>query len=192
MTVELTFHAATPERWGDVERLFGERGACAGCWCMLWRRSRKDWTEGKGAGNRRALRRLIQDGKEPGILAYADGEAIGWCAVAPREDYPALGRSRVLQPVDDRPVWSVSCLFVARPYRRKGVSARLLTAAADHAARCGATIVEGYPTAPATDRAPDAFLWTGIPAAFERAGFREVARRSPTRPILRRTVRRAK
>jgi GNAT superfamily N-acetyltransferase len=190
--VKLAFHAATSGRWDDVERLFGERGACAGCWCMYWRRSRKAWTEGKGAGNRRALRRLILDGQEPGVLAYDDGEPIGWCAVAPRDQYPALARSRVLEPVDDRPVWSVSCLFVARPYRRKGVSSRLLEAAAAHAARRGATIVEGYPTEPATDRAPDAFLWTGIPGAFERAGFHEVARRSPTRPILRRTVRPAR
>jgi len=188
----LAVQPATAERWRDVERLFGERGACAGCWCMLWRLSHKDWQAGKGEGNRRALRRLVRGGAEPGLLAYQDGEPIGWCAVAPRADYPALARSRVLGPVDDRPVWSVACLFVARPYRRQGVSARLLEAAAEHAGRHGATIVEGYPTVPSTDRAPDAFLWTGTAAAFERAGFREVARRSPTRPIVRRKTRRAK
>jgi len=188
----LAFHPATAERWADVERLFGERGACAGCWCMLWRLPRKDWEAGQGEGNRRALRKLVRGGAEPGVLAYRDGEPIGWCAVAPRADYPALARSRVLEPVDDRPVWSVACLFVARPHRRCGVSARLLEAAVVHAGRHGATIVEGYPTVPSTDRAPDAFLWTGTAAAFEWAGFREVARRSPTRPIVRRKTRRAK
>ena len=186
----LAFHPATAERWPDVERLFGQRGACAGCWCMFWRLPRKDWTAGKGEGNRRALRKLVRSGAEPGVLAYQDGEPIGWCAAAPRADYPALARSRVLAPVDDRHVWSVACLFVARPHRRRGVSARLLEAAVEHAGRHGVTLVEGYPTVPSTDRAPDAFLWTGTAAAFERAGFREVARRSPTRPIVRRKARR--
>ena len=186
----LRFHAATSERWPDVERLFGERGACAGCWCMFWRRGRKEWEAGKGAGNRRALRSLVQRGAEPGVLAYKGDDPIGWCAVAPRSDYPALARSRVLEPIDDRPVWSIACLFVARPHRRQGVSARLLDAAAEHAGRRGATIVEGYPTIPRVARAPDAFLWTGTASAFERAGFREIARRSPTRPIVRRTLRR--
>jgi GNAT superfamily N-acetyltransferase len=188
----LRFHPATIDRWPDVERLFGERGACAGCWCMFWRRARKDWEAGKGEGNRRELRKLVRNGAEPGVLAYHGAEPIGWCAVAPRTDYPALARSRVLGPLDDRPVWSIACLFVARPHRRCGVSARLLGAAVDHARSRGATIVEGYPTIPGSKRAPDAFLWTGTASAFERAGFREVLRRSPTRPIVRRTTRRAK
>lgn len=187
---DLAFHAATAERWPDVERLFGERGACAGCWCMFWRLSRKAWEAGKGEGNRRALRKLVRAGAEPGILAYRGAEPIGWCALAPRAEYPALARSRVLEPVDDHPVWSVACLFVARPHRRRGVSARLLEAAVAHAEKHGGKIVEGYPTIPASDPAPDTFLWTGTARAFARAGFREVARRSRTRPIMRRATRR--
>ena len=185
---DLVFRAATPSRWEDVEKLFGERGACGGCWCMAWRLRNKDWVAGKGAKNKRAFKKLVSSGKKPGILAYHDGEPVAWCAIAPRRDYVYLERSRVLKPVDDRPVWSVSCLFVTRPYRRRGVSAHLLRAAAEMAAKRGARIVEGYPTEPTMKKTPDPFLWLGLPSSFRRAGFREVARRSPSRPIMRRIV----
>jgi GNAT superfamily N-acetyltransferase len=184
----IVFRVATPSRWKDVLTLFGERGACGGCWCMAWRLRPKQWESGKGAGNRRAFRRIVTSGQRPGVLAYDGRQPVGWCAVAPREVYGALARSRVMAPVDDQPVWSVSCLFVLRPYRRQGLSTRLLHAAADHAARAGARIVEGYPVQPRQDRAPDAFLWTGTPSAFERAGFCQVLRRSETRPIMRKHV----
>lgn len=181
----VTYRPATPARWPDLEQLFGERGACGGCWCMVWRLPRQRWLAGKGTGNKRALQRIVAAGRKPGVLAYLGREPIGWCAVAPRSDYVALGRSRVLQPVDDQPVWSVSCLFVAKPYRRRGVSVGLLRAAIDLAARRGARIVEGYPVEPVMSPTPDAFVWTGLPSAFTDAGFREVLRRSRTRPIMR-------
>jgi len=181
----IEFHPATAERWTDVERLFGERGACAGCWCMYWRVRRKDWQAGKGEGNRRALRALVRRGREPGLLAYRDGKPVGWCAIAPRQDYPALARSRILAPVDPRPVWSISCLFVERRQRRTGIATALIREAVRFAARRGADIVEGYPVEPKQARAPDAFIWTGVASSFRKAGFREVARRSETRPIMR-------
>ena len=156
---------------------------------MFWRLDRKDWEGGKGQENRRAFRALVEAGARPGVIVYDGRQPVGWCAIAPRERYPALARSRVMRPVDDRPVWSVSCLFVLRPYRRRGLSVRLLRAAVDFARDRGARIVEGYPVTPKGDRAPDAFLWTGTPAAFERAGFREVVRHAPTRPIMRRGLR---
>ena len=99
----LNFQPATPSRWPDVEELFGERGACGGCWCMFWRVPRKDYEANKGAGNKRAFKRIITSGAKPGILAYIGKEPVGWCAVAPREDYIALERSRVLKPVDCNP-----------------------------------------------------------------------------------------
>jgi GNAT superfamily N-acetyltransferase len=156
---------------------------------MAWRLRNKDWVAGKGAPNKRALKKLVTSGKKPGILGYVDGEPVAWCAVAPREEYSALERSRVLKPVDDLPVWSISCLFILRAHRRVGLSARMLRAAAQFAASQGAAVVEGYPAEPYTEQAPAAFLWTGIPSAFLKAGFREVARRSKTRPIMRRAVR---
>jgi len=151
----------------------------------------KAWSEAKGTKNRKALRRIVRAGKRPGVLAYYGGEAIGWCAVAPRADYPRLARSRVLKPVDDRAVWSITCLFIQRSYRRKGVSSRLIRAAAEFAGKRGARIIEGYPIVSTMAKTPDPFIWTGVPSAFKRAGFKEVARRSKTRPIMRTTKRRS-
>jgi GNAT superfamily N-acetyltransferase len=179
----------TRERWNDVETLFGPRGACGGCWCMFWRLPRGEFSRGKGEGNRRAFQALVRRGEEPGLLAYADGVPVGWCALAPREAYPSLARSRVLAPVDDKPVWSVSCFFIARGWRRKGVTVALLRAAAAHAAARGGKILEGYPIAPKKGEVPAAFAWTGLVGGFTKAGFEEAARRSATRPIMRRRLR---
>jgi GNAT superfamily N-acetyltransferase len=127
----------------------------------------------------------VRKGPAPGILAYAGGEAVGWCAVAPREAYVQLARSRVLKPIDAERVWSVSCIFVARAYRRRGVSVALLRTAGEFAASQGARIVEGYPVEPYSRKMPDAFAWTGTVSAFRAAGYEEAARGSPKRPIMR-------
>lgn len=182
------FHPLTPERWSDLERLFGERGACAGCWCMWWRLPRREWEESKGEANRRSFREIVHSGAVPGLLAFVDGEPVGWCAVEPRQRYPALARSRVLRPIDEQPVWSVTCFFIDRAHRGQGLATRLLEAAVEHVRSHGGHIVEGYPVEPRRDRMPDAFAWTGVPAVFEKAGFREVARGSETRPIMRREL----
>jgi GNAT superfamily N-acetyltransferase len=182
--LNLSFHPASAARWPDLEELFGERGACGGCWCMFWRLPRKEFDAGKGAGNKRAFKRIVRQEREPGIIAYVGSEPIGWCALAPRADYVALERSRILKPVDDQPVWSVSCLFIKKPYRRQGISSQLLQAGISFAASHGACIVEGYPVVPSMEKTPDPFLWNGLPSAFKKAGFHEVARRSPSRPIM--------
>jgi GNAT superfamily N-acetyltransferase len=179
------FHPLTVDRWADLEALFGARGGCGGCWCMTWRLPRARFEKGKGASNRAAFRRRVRSGAPPGVLAYVGGEPVGWCAVAPRGEYDYLARSRVLRPIDDRAVWSVSCLFVAKPYRSRGLSVKLLRAAVEMAGEAGAEIIEGYPVIPYAQRMPDAFAWTGTLAAFRTAGFEEVARDSPKRPIMR-------
>jgi len=182
----LEFHPLTPEKWADVEQLFGQRGACGGCWCMSWRLARSDFVRQRGEMNRKALKGLVYSGKIPGILAYSEGQPIGWCAVAPREAFPRLKGSRILRQVDDKPVWSVVCFFVAKAFRGKGMSVRLLDAALNHVRRQGGNIVEGYPVEPNRDWRPsDPFVYTGLASAFRRAGFVEVCRRSRTRPIMR-------
>jgi GNAT superfamily N-acetyltransferase len=181
----LQFQPAIASRWADVKELFGERGACGGCWCMFWRVPRRQFEANKGAGNRRALQRIVAAGQKPGIIAYSGKEAIGWCAVAPREHYVGLANSRLLKPIDDKPVWSISCLFIKKAYRRRGLSTLLLKAAIDFASKQGARVVEGYPVEPSMDKMPDPFLWHGVPSAFKAAGFTEVLRRSPSRPIMR-------
>ncbi len=186
----VSFYPLTSSRWPDLVALFGPRGACAGCWCMWWRMTTADFRRNAGEGNRAAFQRLVEHGPAPGILAYAKGRAVGWCAIAPREHYPRLARSRVLAAVDLQQVWSVSCLFVAREWRRTGLSTQLLGAAAKFAAQRGARIVEGYPHE-VTGQIADAFVYTGLASAFRKAGFKEVARRSAKRPIMRKKVSRS-
>lgn len=182
----MTFVPATGERWQDLETLFGEKGACGGCWCMYWRLPAKEFREKKGAANKRALRALLQEGDAPGILAYHGDEPVGWCAVAPREVYVKLGTAKSLRPVDDQPAWSITCLFVTKTMRKKGVSVELLKAAARFVKVRGGKLVEGYPVQAADGGTmPAVFAWTGTVAAFRQAGFQEVARPSPTRAIMR-------
>jgi GNAT superfamily N-acetyltransferase len=157
---------------------------------MLWRLPRRQFEAQKGEGNRRAMQALVASGARPGLLAYRGQRPVGWCAVAPRTDYPALARSRILKPVDAAPCWSIACLFIHKAHRRQGVSIRLLEAAAAFARTNGAVILEGYPVEPPPGKAlPAAFAWTGLASAFRTAGFVEAARRAPTRPIMRRSLR---
>jgi GNAT superfamily N-acetyltransferase len=186
---DIEFHPLRPDRWSDLEKLFGERGACGGCWCMWWRLPRAQWVMQKGAGNKSALRRLVASNEEPlGVLAYLDNEPAGWCALAKRASYPRLANSRIMAPIDDKSVWSVTCFFVARQYRRRGLMVALLKEAVRFAAKRGAKILEGYPYE-VRKGYPDVFYYTGTASAFQKTGFREVARRSPTRPIFRRLLR---
>jgi len=187
---KLAIHAVTPERWPDLVRLFGPRGACAGCWCMWWRVPRSEWKAAKGDGNRRGLERYVRSGRVPGLLAYDGDDPVGWVAVEPREAYSRLDRSRTLARVDDRPVWSISCFFVARPHRGRGVTRALIEAAIRHAKAHGAEIVEAYPVEfRAGADVADAWVYTGASSTFLDLGFGEVARRSPSRPIVRKGLR---
>jgi GNAT superfamily N-acetyltransferase len=183
--VKREFYSADKARWKDIEKLFGARGACGGCWCMTWRLHTKEFNENKGEGNKILLRKIVYNDERPGIIAYVDNEPAGWCAAAPREIYVKLEKSKVLAPVDDKKVWSVSCLFIARKFRRQGLSTELLKNVIKLCKERGAKILEAYPVEPYSEDMPAAFAWTGIPASFERAGFKEVARRSRTRPIMR-------
>lgn len=191
-TARVTVHPLTADRWDDLVALFGPRGAYGGCWCMFFRLPRAEWSAGCGGSNRAAFRRIVRRGDEPGLLAYADGAAVGWCALAPREEYGGLARSRILKPVDDRPVWSVTCFFVARAWRRRGVTVALLRAAPRFVAARGGRWLEGYPAEPARGGWPDAYAYHGTVSAFRQAGFREVARPSKTRAIMRRAARPAR
>ncbi len=188
-SARLTFAPLTPERWPDLEQLFGPNGACGGCWCMWWKLSRAEFARSKGAGNRTAFKRIVEAGDEPGLIAYRDGVPIGWCAVEPRERYAALARSRALAPVDDKPVWSVTCFFVKAGHRRAGVGLALLKEARRFAAARGGRIVEGYPKDLRGKFPGTTSAFMGLASTFAAAGFREIARRAPTRPIMRSAVR---
>ena len=182
--LDLEFRPVTPERWPDLEALFGEHGAYGGCWCMWWRLKRYEFAKQMGQGNKEALKRIVEAGEVPGLLAYADDQPVAWCSLAPRETFPALERSRTLRRVDDKPVWAIVCFFVAKSARRKGVMLRLLRAAVEYARSRGAKIVEGYPVEP-TRTLSGASGFTGVVSTFRQAGFVEVLRRSRTQPIMR-------
>jgi GNAT superfamily N-acetyltransferase len=152
---------------------------------MLWRLKRSVYEQQKGKKNKQAMKAIIESGEVPGILAFSKEQPIGWCSVAPRERFPALERSRILKKIDEEPVWSISCLFVEKNHRQKGLSVQMAKAVVDHVKKEGGNIVEAYPVEPKKHRAPPVFVWTGLASGFRKAGFVECARRSETRPIMR-------
>jgi GNAT superfamily N-acetyltransferase len=180
-----TCHAVDASRWSELVALFGDTGAREGCWCMRWRLRRDDFERGKGEAHRARLQQGIAAGEVHGIIGYLDGKPVGWCSFAPRDRLPGLSGSEALAPIDDQPVWSIACFFVARGARRQGHTVDLLRAAVTEAGRHGATLVEGYPLDPPLQKIPLAAAWTGLLTTFKAAGFEEVCRRAPARPIMR-------
>lgn len=183
---------------------------------MFMRLPRATFEQQKGLKNKKAMHKLVKANDVPGLLAYTRGEPVGWCSISPREKFSALERSRILQPIDDQPVWSVTCFFIAKGFRRQGVTVELLKAAIAYVKKRGGKILEGYPVEPASANSastgsastgsatatatatataaasagakkmqPDTFMWTGLASAFRKAGFKEILRRSATRPIMR-------
>ena len=183
-SLDLSFHPLTQKLWRDFELLFGNNGACGGCWCMYWKLRGKEFSENTG-DNARQMQKSIVDSKiVPGLLAYLEGYPVGWIAVEPRIAYPKLAHSRTLKPVDDQEVWSVTCFFIEKKHRRKGITVELLKAAIEHVKDRGGKIVEGYPVDSKKEQ-PAPFVFTGMASAFIKAGFKEAARNSPTRLIFR-------
>jgi GNAT superfamily N-acetyltransferase len=181
----LEFQPLTPERWPDLERLFGEHGAYGGCWCMWWRITRSQFSKQQGEGNRQALHEIVASGEVPGILAYVEGEPVGWCSVAPRDSYPSLNRSRVLKKLDDTPVWSIVCFYVDKGHRSQGLTLDLIRAAIEYVRGQGGRVIEAYPTQPKGERLPPVSSYMGLPSLFEQAGFVECRRPSQSKVIMR-------
>jgi len=146
---------------------------------------RKEYDTLRGSGTKRKMKSLVNKGTIPGILAYDNDKPVGWCSIAPREDFPVLENSKVLKRIDDKSVWSVVCFFINKNYRRQGLSVEMLNAVKKYVKMNNGKIVEGYPVEPKSGKTADVFAWTGLAAAFKKAGFKELARRSETRPIMR-------
>jgi GNAT superfamily N-acetyltransferase len=182
---KINFKELTSVTWKDFENLFGERGACEGCWCMYWRLPNKEYKDNRGNNNKKSMHQLVKNGEQIGLIMYLNEDPIGWCSVAPRERFIRLSNSRILKPVDNRNVWSIVCFFIDKKYRKRGYSVKLLQGLIKILKHKDVKIIEGYPHDPQKDSMPAAFAWTGISSAFEAAGFNEVARRSKTRPIMR-------
>ncbi len=184
---ELVFKPVTESEWADMQELFAH---CPfrGCWCMYWRMKRKEFDQHYGETNRLAMERLIHSGQVPGILAYHDGRPIGWCSVAPREEFSALQRSRTLKRVDDTPVWSIVCFLLARDFRGQGLTRALIQGAMRYAQSRGAHIVEAYPMLPEESKRPKQSSYMGMASTFLDLGFVQVARASKMRLIVRYTI----
>ncbi len=188
-STNITIKPLTIDLWGDLEELFGKHGASGGCWCMWWRLNRVEYIKHKGDGNRKALNAITAAGKIPGIIAYDGDTPVGWCSVAPREQFPRLDALPLLKKVDETPVWSVVCFFITRSHRKTGISEKLLLAAVEYVRQQGGLIVEGYPHEIDHEKKPDPSLYTGLYSVFLKAGFKEVVRRSESRPIMRFQIR---
>lgn len=185
----LAIRPLTPERWSDLETLFNASG-CAqarNCWCMYYRRSGASPAPARGTraqADRAALKTLVDAGRPPGLIAYRGKTPVGWLSVGPRADYAKLARSPVMKPVDDQPVWSVVCFVVPPAHRGQGIARALLDGAIAYAREQGATLIEAYPV-DRPGRSDDDALWFGTKSMYDAAGFEEVARRKPQRPVMR-------
>lgn len=177
--------------WADFEVVMGNNGGARGCWCMHWRLSIDEWLKNKGDGNKAAMHELAARSQAPGVIAYLDDEPVGWCGFGDRSDFPRMQRSALMKPVDDKDVVSLTCLFVRKDHRGKGLSAALISAVCDYLARTSRVrLVEAYPVAPAPGRKAGADnAMTGIASAFRDAGFTEVARARADRPVMRYSLR---
>jgi GNAT superfamily N-acetyltransferase len=188
---DVEVHPVDAGRWADLAELFGPSGAYSGCWCMWFRESSADFSRNGNAGNRAAFESAVTAGEPVGLLGYADGEPVGWAAVAPRTAYPRILRSPALKPDDpaDAAIWSVPCFFIRRDRRRAGIAGALLAAAVAHARAQGATALEGYPVDTTGKLPPAADLYTGTIPLFERAGFAQHRRpKTGRRVVMRRAL----
>jgi GNAT superfamily N-acetyltransferase len=174
----------TPDLWPALEDLFGPRGACSGCWCMYWRIGAA-YRKQPGEANKAAFRQVVETGPPPGLLAFEGNLAVGWCQLTPRSSLPQLDCAWRIRRVDDVPVWSISCFYVRKGYRRRGVTSALIAAAVKAAKAARAPAIEAYPLD--GDLTPSS-SFTGYAATFARAGVRIVGRHTPPRPIMRRNL----
>src|SRR5262245_1023618 len=180
--MKLSIRPLTPDLWSSLEDLFGKNGACNGCWCMYWRIG-SEYHKRPREKNKTAFRKIVKTGSPSGLLAFDDNQVVGWCQLTARDDLPWLESSRTLQRVDNIPVWSLSCFYVRRGYRKRGVMSALINAALKAAKRAEAPALEAYPIdLDAPNSSSNVF--TGTASAFARAGFKTVACHKPSRPIM--------
>lgn len=188
-----TFKEASPELWKDLENLFGENGACAGCWCQFWRvpKGGRAWEIAQGEYAQKAMRSLFKTGEITGLLAFDDKKAVGWCSYGPRTDFPRTETMKAYRRNDIEKIWSINCFFIDKKYRKKGLAREMLKAALNYLKKSKVKIVEGYPVplTKAGEKLPPAFSYTGPLTIFEEAGFEIIQRLSFSRPLVQKTLR---
>jgi len=185
----MIYKPLTTKEWNDFVTLFSEHGVQNGCWCMYWRIKRSEFQANYGDGNKIAMREIIESGMIPGILAYDKKKPVAWCSIAPREDFPVLDRSPTLKRIDNKPVWSITCFFISKPYRKKGMTSELIKESIEYAKSKGAKTIEAYPIVPEYSTDPRPELYAGLISTYEKLGFRIVSARSERKPIVRLWIR---
>ncbi|WP_030759168.1 GNAT family N-acetyltransferase [Streptomyces sp. NRRL F-2664] len=175
--MSLEVRPATADLWDDVKKVLQPKKSAHTCWCMAWRLTTGDYGRMSAEERGEHLRTLAEKADPPpGVLGFLDGEVAGWCNVAPRRQLDRLTSSKTITPVDDVPVWSVTCFVVRKEFRGKGVASGLLEGAVEHARANGAPAVEGYPVDPEGGRVNPTLAYVGTMDMFERAGFRRILR----------------
>jgi GNAT superfamily N-acetyltransferase len=187
---DVSVEPLTTERFEALASLFMEGGDPKWCWCMYFRTKGPAWGTSTAKNNREHLRALAGRELAPGLVAFQDGEAVGWVSLAPREDYERLEASKVLARIDDKPVWSIVCFVVSRRRRGQGIAAALLAGAIDYARQHGATVLEAYPVSDDRGRIPASDAFHGTQSMYAKAGFevaevRQWNKSTPKRPIMR-------
>jgi GNAT superfamily N-acetyltransferase len=187
---------ANEASWDDLQAVFGTRGDASRCQCQYFKIRDFQWKSVPVEERTERLREQTgcDDPKArttSGLVAYLDGEPVGWCAVEPRTAYERLLRTRVPwtgrdEDKTDDGVWAVTCFVTRSGFRRRGVGRALALGAVDFARERGARAIEGYPmiTQPGQEVAWGE-LYVGSRSIFAAAGFAEVSRPTPRRVVMR-------
>jgi GNAT superfamily N-acetyltransferase len=181
----LSFKELAATNWKQYEELMGEKGGCGNCWCMYFRLPYKIFQENKPDGNKKLIKKLVNNDMLLGLIAFMNKKPFGWIALAPREDYIRIESSRVFKRIDDKPVWSITCFFIKKEYRRMGLSHQLIKGAVDFAKKKKIKILEAYPAIPYNEKVPHPFLWVGVLSSFIKNGFKIVKQSSKSRAMVR-------
>lgn len=184
--MELRVYPLTADLWPAIEDLFENGSTCQRCWCMYWRIG-SAYRKQPAEANKAAFHEIVKKGPPPGLLAFDGDTAVGWCQLSSRDPLPWLNRAPHLKRVDDLRVWCISCFYVRKGYRKRGVTSALIREALNSARNAGAPALEAYPLD--GDLTPSS-SFTGYVSTFLELGFKQVARRTPPRPIMRHTLER--
>jgi GNAT superfamily N-acetyltransferase len=189
-TEKITYQPLSRHNWHDLVQLFDGHGNPGYCWCTFWRLSSREYRQRDSHQRRKTLNGYVVGGTPTGIIGYREGQAIGWCSIAPRVTYERLNRSRKIPQIDERNTWSLVCFYISKQEQGKGLSGDMLKAAVEFAASQGAEVVEAYPVEPVWDEEGNwqpakSYRFMGYRSTFEKAGFRDVTPVGGKRLVMR-------